>query len=173
MSREAPPLMRKLLLGQLVDIKYGVTCLHEGVLIHSIPFPPGRQLLFSLVWLQGYVLENSSSSPSPCFLLDDGTGSILVTIQADTELPPQGAYVSAIGEIVRAESSIQKPLNNCTPSSKSYQLNAKSIMCLSLVDNHFAGDDCSFRRHVPSSAYAELAWPLEVMDMSRKFSAPG
>lgn len=164
--------MRKLLLGQLVDIKYGTTSLDERDTIHSIPFPPGRQLLFSLVWLQGHVIEISSSSSLPYFLLDDGTGSVIVTIQPDIELPPRGTYVSVVGEIVRAVSSIQSPSDNCSPSLPAFQLTAKSIMCLSLADSHFAGDYCSDRRHAPSSAYAELAWPLEVMDMSRRFSAP-
>lgn len=164
--------MRKLLIGQLASAKYGTGILEEGVLIHSIPFPPNRKLLFSLVWLQGYVLGVSSSPSNSYFLLDDSTGSILVTIQPDTELPSLGTYVSVVGEILRDGICIQNPFDDFSSSLKTFQLAARSVMCLSLADNYFPDDENSFRRYAPSSAYAELSWPLEVMDMSRKFSAP-
>ncbi|KAM3185083.1 hypothetical protein ACTXT7_007085 [Hymenolepis weldensis] len=168
MSKEAPPIMRKLLIGQLANAKYGIASLEEGVLVHSIPFPSNRKLLFSLVWLQGYVLGASSSPSNSYFLLDDSTGSILVTIQPDTELPSLGTYVSVVGEILRDSICFQSPFDDFSSSLKNFQLAARSIMCLSLADNYFPDDGDSFHRYAPSSAYAELSWPLEVMDMSRK-----
>ncbi|VDN96070.1 unnamed protein product [Rodentolepis nana] len=172
MSKEAPPIMRKLLIGQLANLNYGSTSLEDGGLIHSVPFPPNRQLLFSLVWLQGHVLGTYSSSSNSYFLLDDGTGSIIVKIQPDTELPSLGTYVSAVGEISRDGAFIQSPFDDFSSSLKTFQFAARSVMCLSLADNHFPGDEDSFPKSSPPSVYAELSWPLEVLDMSRNFSAP-
>ncbi|KAH9279209.1 hypothetical protein ECG_08282 [Echinococcus granulosus] len=173
MSREAPPLMRKLLIGQLDRLQYGFTTSSEGALVHSVLFLPRRQLLFSLVWLQGYAVEASRpQSPASSFLLDDGTGSILVTIRPDTDLPPVGTYVSVVGELERASVSPQDSLAERSPSLTAWRLAARTVMCLSLADKCFSGDDNSVQKRAPSSAYAELAWPMEVMDMSQTFFTP-
>lgn len=173
MSREAPPIMRKLLIGQLSRLRYGFATSSEGALIHSVPFLPRRQLLFSLVWLQGYAFETPRpQSPVSLFLLDDGTGSILVTIRPDMELPPLGTYVSVVGELERSPVSSQDSLVGCSPSLTAYRLAARTVMCLSFADKCFSIEEDSTKKLAPSSAYAELAWPMEVMDMSQAFSTP-
>ena len=165
--------MRKLLIGQFSHIKSNFATSSEGNLIHSIPCPPDRQLLFSLVWLQGRVLATSApQTPTPHFLLDDGTGSVLVTIEPDTELPQFGSYVSVIGEILHTSSDITDFFPERRPSLTAWKLSARSVMCLSLVDAFFSNDGGYSESCAPSSAYAELAWPLEVMDMSRTYFAP-
>ncbi|VDM32714.1 unnamed protein product [Hydatigera taeniaeformis] len=172
MSREAPPIMRKLLIGQLSRIQYGFTTTKEGVLIHYVPFLPRRRLLFSLVWLQGYALETSNpQSPVPLFLLDDGTGSILVTIRPDMDLPPIGTYVSVVGELEQVPTTPQDSHVSRSPSLTTYRLAARTLMRLSLMDKYFIDEDVTQKR-APSSAYAELAWPMEVMDMSQMFFTP-
>ncbi|KAL5104620.1 hypothetical protein TcWFU_002176 [Taenia crassiceps] len=148
MPREAPPIMRKLLIAR-------------------------RQLLFSLVWLQGYAFEASMpQSPVSLFLLDDGTGSILVTIRPDMELPSLGAYVLVVGELEQAPISSQDPPVGHSPSLTAYRLVARTIMCLSSADKYFSTYKDSTQKRAPSSAYAELSWPMEVMDMSQTFFTP-
>ncbi|VDK33635.1 unnamed protein product [Taenia asiatica] len=173
MSREAPPIMRKLLIGQLNRLQYGFATSDEGVLIHSVPFLPRCRLLFSLVWLQGYAFEASRSRSSvSLFLLDDGTGSVLVKIRADMELPPLGTYVSVVGELERAPITPHDSLVDCSASLTAYRLIARTIMCLSFVDKYFSVDEDPLQKRASSSAYAELAWPMEVMDMSQTFFTP-
>lgn len=172
MSKEAPPIMRKLLIGDLANLKYNAANLEDEVLIHSVPFHSSRQILFSLLWLQGHVLGTSSSQSTRYFLLDDGTGSIIVTIQADADVPVLGSYVSVVGEIVRDTPCIQNPFDDFVASLKTLQFAARSVMCLSLADNYFPRDDESFLKSAPPSAFAELAWPFEVRDMSQKYSTP-
>ncbi|VDD74130.1 unnamed protein product [Mesocestoides corti] len=172
MSKEAPPIMRKLLIGQLKDLRYEAVTSKEGNSIHSVPFTPGRQLLFSLVWLQGRVLGTASEASILRFLLDDATGSVLVTIQPDTQPPTPGSYVSVVGEVERVSGTTPGPCGDLTPSIVSWQISARSVMSLSQADKCFCKDDDATGQRTPSSVYAELAWPLEVMDMSQNFWAP-
>ncbi|KAL5971791.1 hypothetical protein TSMEX_000456 [Taenia solium] len=122
---------------------------------------------------QGYAFEASRSRSSvSLFLLDDGTGSVLVKIRPDMELPPLGTYVSVVGELERGLISPQDSPVDCSPSLTAYRLVARTIMCLSFVDKYFSIDEDSVQKRAPSSAYSELAWPMEVMDMSQTFFTP-
>nr|VZI25337.1 unnamed protein product [Spirometra erinaceieuropaei] len=189
MSKQAPPIMRKLLIGQLRDLCVEPTSGSQTTRIFSVPaVAPGSRLLFSLVWLQGRVMAidptppvvaSSSLAPEPapepkapirCLLLDDGTDSVLVDAAAASAkantIPRLGDYVSVIGELRsrRQDGALTASVQH------NWQVEACCLMSLSHADKYSLCE--SQQRQKQPSVFAELSWPLEVLDMSRHFFTP-
>ncbi|BHF79842.1 hypothetical protein SprV_0702296500 [Sparganum proliferum] len=190
MSKQAPPIMRKLLIGQLRDLCVEPAAGSQTTRIFSVPaVAPGSRLLFSLVWLQGRVMAidptpavvaSSSLAPEPappqdakasirCLLLDDGTDSVLVDAAAASAkantIPRLGDYVAVIGELrSRGQDGA------LTASLHNWQVEACCLMSLSHADKYSLCE--GQQRQKQPSVFAELSWPLEVLDMSRHFFTP-
>ncbi|TGZ72970.1 hypothetical protein CRM22_001770 [Opisthorchis felineus] len=157
MDVSSPPLMRKLLIGQLTAYpqrmpKFDAT--RQVWFRRSHQLGDGKSLVWSLVWIQGTVLTHSDPQ---FFILDDATGRISVNCRGDTAQesvarPTDGEYVAVIGRLL--ESNGDCPL----------QISAKSVISISR-QLQFDPPEPS----ISSISASELSWPFEVKDMTFSF----
>lgn len=174
-SKQAPPITRKLLIGQLSDMKHQyIRSVTADPAIHCISVtdsPPPRNLFFSLVWLQGHVLSTNPETIAPHFLLDDATGSIFVQLASSgsgngASCPDVGEYVSVVGDVVPMMPGLIDPFAERNSSLKDWCITAKSVMSFTHSDQYIKNASTS------ASAFAEMAWPMEVKDMCNQFWTP-
>ncbi|KAF5403908.1 Nucleic acid binding OB fold tRNA helicase type [Paragonimus heterotremus] len=163
MDLSTPPLMRKLLIGQLSPSQPDCHPTYDAIrqVWRRPPLRPNeRTLVWSLVWLQGIVVSHVDEH---CFKLDDATGRVRVSCLAEGEqetiaIPNVGEYVAVIGRL-----QVSTALND------KWLVLAKSVTCLNRqVTSQVASSGLNASSLQPGAA-SELSWPLEVADMTFAF----
>ncbi|KAA3680584.1 uncharacterized protein DEA37_0014019 [Paragonimus westermani] len=163
MDLSTPPLMRKLLIGQLSPSQPDCHPTYDAnrqMWRRPSLRPNERALVWSLVWLQGMVVSHVDEY---CFKLDDATGRVQVSCPTDGEQetiarPNVGEYVAVIGK-----------LQVSTAPNEKWLVVAKSITYLNRqVTSQIVSSGLSASSLQPDAA-SELSWPLEVADMTFAF----
>ncbi|CAH8432347.1 unnamed protein product [Schistosoma bovis] len=193
---ESPPLMRKLLIGQLfhnvdkLPIYNSIRQIWEmDHLDNNITTTTNntnnsvlKKLSWCMLWLQGRIIKNyqSPNSNNNNFILDDGTGELLIIYDLDKNQPVNykvniGDYVAVIGKLVQPNKDNN---NNDYDDDKKECLNGWHILAKSVThltdhiiqqDNGellYASSSSSSQKIMSNSAFYELSWPLEVIDMT-------
>ncbi|CAH8834767.1 unnamed protein product [Trichobilharzia szidati] len=170
---EAPPLMRKLLIGQLFQNPSKLPVYNAIRQVWELDISDAddddvcqtpKELSWCMLWLQGRIIK--CHHPNSCnFLLDDSTGEILVVYELNKSQsvnyePSVGDYVAVIGKLVQ-------PSNNNNEKNEAlncWHVLAKSVTQLGGSQN--IQDDCLSPKSISNSGIYELSWPLEVLDMT-------
>ncbi|CAH8471033.1 unnamed protein product [Heterobilharzia americana] len=163
---EAPPLMRKLLIGQLFQNAdrlpvynsirqiWEMDIMEDGILM---------KLSWCMLWLQGRITK--CYHPTNCnFLLDDGTGEMLIVYELNKSQcinykPNIGDYVAVVGKLCQADEDSKNETFNC------WHILAKSVTKLGSQAVQIGQCESLSQKEVSNSAIYELSWPLEVVDM--------
>lgn len=161
MDVDSPPLMRKLLIGQIVaNHPTGALTYDTSRQLWTLRRHPSRPLVWGLVWLQGTVQRAGIQSG---FCLDDSTGLIRVEQADDSSSsspcqPKTGEYACVIGRLVGPSDS----------GNGDWLVQAKHITVVrATADN--SSDPVPSRGGLNKVAVAELSWPMEVKDMTEAF----
>ncbi|CAH8496111.1 unnamed protein product [Schistosoma rodhaini] len=185
---DAPPLMRKLLIGQLFHNTNKLPIYNSIRQIWEINFLDNnnnsvlKTLSWCMLWLQGRITKHYQSTTTTTttitttnnsnnFILDDGTGELLIIYELDKNQPINykvniGDYVAVIGKLVQPNNDDKDQLLNC------WHILAKSVT--HLTDQIIQQDKCelftssssSSQKVMSNSSFYELSWPLEVIDMT-------
>ncbi|VEL09532.1 unnamed protein product [Protopolystoma xenopodis] len=140
----------------------------------------GRILLWQAIWIQGRVagLHFSEKHQLPGLRLDDSTGQldVYLTLAAQQQIKLSGRshleigdYLACVGELIPADSRIADitSIGDRKPITEAWKLEARTATVLQKAEE--AGKSTNPRDSAEHRCLAEVAWPLEVADMSMKF----
>uniref|UniRef100_A0A5K4F589 CST complex subunit STN1 n=1 Tax=Schistosoma mansoni TaxID=6183 RepID=A0A5K4F589_SCHMA len=183
---DAPPLMRKLLIGQLfhntdkLPIYNSIRQIWEMNFLDNNNNSVLKKLSWCMLWLQGRITKHYQSTTtnnnSNNFILDDGTGELLIIYELDKSQPVNykvniGDYVAVIGKLVQPnkdDNDDKDQLLNC------WHILAKSVTHLTdQITQQYkcelftsSSSSSSSQKVMSNSSFYELSWPLEVIDMT-------
>lgn len=192
---EAPPLMRKLLIGQLfhntdkLPIYNSIRQIWEMDYLDNSTTTNNnnsvlKKLSWCMLWLQGRIIKNyqslNSDNNNTNFILDDGTGELLIIYELDKNQSVNykvniGDYVAVIGKLVQPNKDHNN--NDKKEYSNDWHILAKSVTHLTdhiiqqdkselFTSSSSSSFESSSQKIMSNSAYYELSWPLEVIDMT-------